>query len=419
MFRLLRLSQIAVALILAGCTSLNPLRPSPTPDSTRQAIPTPQTNPTPTTIPSTDQRILRIWLPPRFDPEAGTPAAALFKQRLEEFASDHPRIQIDLRIKSDEKMIETLSNSIEAAPEVLPDLIALSSSDMQVAAAAGYLHPLEGLTDILQDPDWYAFARDMGHIKNTEFGIPFAADAILIVYRQSVFTEIPETWEDIISSGNQMAFAVSDDRAVFPIVLYLSANGELSVEPVHPALDEEALTQVLLFYQNSLNAGSFPLAIRDFKTDLDVLDFFRNGDADVAVIRATSDIQTQSGEYLPLPGLADVPFSPVDGWVWALAGRDADKQEIAVELASFLTDSEFMSAWTLAAGYLPTRPQALDGWDDEELKTSINDVLQSAVVLPSEERLQAVGPAVRQALVLVFNGEQAEKAARGAVESLE
>lgn len=370
-------------------------------------------------MPVKDQpRLLRIWLPPQFDPNAGTPSAELLKQRLQDFENSHLGIQIEIRIKGDSDILNTLSITTNAAPGAMPDLIALSHSNMQAAASAGYLHPLEGLTTVLQDPDWYAVAREIGHVQNTEFGLPFACDALLMIYRPAVFESAPLGWNAIFESGSYMAFPVSDPKVYFPLALYLSDAGRLVDDQGVIVLNEATLIKVLSFHKNILDTGTVPLAIREYQTDAQPLQYYRDGKADLAVAWASSDIGTKSGQYMPVPGLDGVSFSFADGWVWTLAGANVENQSLAAELAVSLVESEFMSEWTRASGYLPTRPQALAGWEDEELQKSINEVLQSAHSLPFANVLSVVSPLLRDALLRVENGEQVEVVARSVMEKI-
>ena len=417
--RLLRAACFLLALFLVGCSSLAPLLATPTAVPAQGATSTPQPLPTATLpVTSSQPRLLRVWLPPRFDPEAGTPSAELFKSRLQAFQSEYPGIQIEIRIKSEEDVLNTLSVTNIAAPEAMPDLIALSYSDMQAVAVSGLLHPLDGLTTVLEDPDWYAFARDLGHVQSTEYGIPFASDVLLTVYRGSVFDEPPLTWETIFQSGASMVYPPSDPGALFSLSLYRSDGGQFVDEQGVVVLNEETLVRLLSFHRQALDTETVLPSIRDYQSDAQSLQFYREGRADLAVIWATSDIQTQSGQYTHLLGLGDNPYSLGNGWVWALAGSDLEIQPLAVELASYLVDSNYMAEWTRAAGYLPTRPQALNGWDDQELGLSINEVLQSAHPIPGEEVITLVGPTLQEALISIFNGEQPEVVARTVIENL-
>lgn len=417
MTRLLRIASLSLILLLVGCSSLAPLLATPTPDTPPQATSTPRAIPTSTAPATVNQaRLLRVWLPPRFDPNAETPSAQLLKQRLLDFGNEYG-VTIEIRIKSEADILNTLSITSNAAPEAMPDLIALSYSDMQVTASAGFLHPLEGLTPILQDPDWYSFARDLGHLKNTEYGIPFASDALVTIYRPAVFEEVPSTWDAILASGTYLAFPASDPKALLSLSLYLSEGGQLTDDQGAVALNEESLVRLLSFHKTAIESGTVPRLIRDYQTDAQSVQFFRDGRADLAVIWVSSDIQTRSGDYLPLLGLDNPPYSLGDGWVWALAGSYVENQPLAIELASYLVDSDFMSKWTMAAGYLPTRPQALNGWDGEELKAPINEVLQSAHPMPPRDVVSVVGPLLQGALIRIFNGEQPDVVARSVIET--
>lgn len=414
----LRFSFLVISILLVGCSSLAPLLSPPATVPVSSATPTPQPIPT-STVPVKDQpRLLRVWLPPQFNPNAGTPSAELLKQRLQEFENDHSRIQIEVRIKDDADILNALSVTTNAAPEAMPDLIALSHSNMQTAASRGYLHPLEGLTTVLQDPDWYAVAREFGHVQNTEFGLPFACDALLMIYRPAVFESMPADWNVVFASGSHVAFPVADPEAVFPLALYHSDGGQLVDGQGVIALDEETLVKVLSFYKSSLDTDTVPLTIRDYQTDTEALQYYRDGKADLAVVWASSDIDIKSGQYMSLPGLNDVPYSFADGWVLALAGSNVENQSLAAELASHLVESGFMSEWTRASGYLPARPQALAGWEDEELRESVNEVLQFVHPLPPDEILSVVSPLFQDAVRRVLNGEQVEVVARSVIEQI-
>lgn len=418
MIRALRITHYALILLLVGCSSLTPLLSTPTPAPVIEATSTPQAIPTPTQTVTTGPQILRVWLPSRFDPNAETASAALFKQRLLDFENEYPGIQVEVRIKSDMDITKTLSVTSKAAPEAMPDLILLSHSNMQSAGSAGFLHPLDGLTTILQDPDWYTFARELGHIQNTEYGIPFASDVLLRLYHPAVFSEPPTTWEALFESGTFMAFPVSDPKALFSLSLYLSENEKLVDDQGVVTLDEQTLVNLLSFYKDAIETQTALPLTKEYQADTQSLQLFREGGADLVVIWASSDIQVQSGAYLPLLGLNNTNYSLGDGWVWSLAGSNVENQPLAVELASYFVENDFMSEWTRASGYLPTRPQALDGWDNVALKESINEVLQSAHPQPSGEVVSVVGPILQGALIRIFNGEQVEAVARSVIEDM-
>ena len=209
-------------LVSAGCSSLPPisLLTTPTPVPVQRATFTPQLIHTQTARPQTQARILRIWLPPRFDPDAETEAANLLKQRLADFESQHPGLVIEVRIKAEEgdaSLLNSLSAANLAAPTALPDLVALPRPALEAAALKGLLHPIDGLSTALHDPDWYGYARDLGHVQNIGYGLPFAGDAAVLVYRSDI--EGGVTWENIFINGNSLSFPAGDPQGLFGLSL--------------------------------------------------------------------------------------------------------------------------------------------------------------------------------------------------------
>src|SRR5574342_835459 len=211
--------------LLTGCANIKSLlptlQPATVPTSTSVPIPITltATSVSPTVTPG-GPRALRIWVPPQFDPSSGTPAGALLQKRLDEFVARHPELRVDVRVKAesgDNGLLNTLATTKSAAPSSMPDLVALSRPDLESATAKGLLHPLDGLTDLPEDSDWYPYARQMAHIQNVTFGLPFAGDALALVgFRYP----LPSAWSEL-AEGTIMVFPAADPRALFTLSLYL------------------------------------------------------------------------------------------------------------------------------------------------------------------------------------------------------
>ena len=286
-----RIAYLFIFAALAGCANIESLLSQPTPVSISQASATPQTAPvtTQTALPVTEAHVLRVWLPPRFDPNADTTSANLFKQRLSDFEATHPDLKIDVRIKSDDGetgLLNSLSITSSAAPTALPDLIALSRSDLEAAALKGLLHPVDGLSTVLDDPNWYPYARELGHIQNIGYGLPFAGDALIMIHRPEL--EVT-TWENILAGEDILVFPASDPQALVALSLYISAGGRIVDEQGLPTLDEERLTQTLLMIQNGhLIEQAFLPAMANYGTDAPSIQAYRDGRANIAIAWAAN-----------------------------------------------------------------------------------------------------------------------------------
>lgn len=401
--KILRITYSILLILLTGCASLAPLLSPPTPARVSQATATPRPLPsvTPTAQPVSTARILRVWLPPRFDPNGDTASAKLLKQRLTDFEATHRGLKIEVRIKAETGetgLLNSLSVTSNAAPSALPDLIVLSRPDLETAALKGLLHPIDGLSTILNDPNWYEYARGLGRVQNIGYGLPFAGNALVFIHRPQVEVN---SWDDILASKENLLFPVSDPQALVFLSLYISAGGKLVNDQGLPALEDAPLTQSLTLIQKGFEAKTFPLFMIDFKADDEAFQAYHDGHAHMVISWAVHELRTAEDIVGPIPGLDNPLHSLANGWAWALAGSAPENQQVATELAEYLIADEFVSKWLPGTGYLPAR---LSLAKDE--KAGMKSVLESAQAIPSNDVLAALSPILNQALSRVLNGEQ-------------
>ena len=427
--RIFRIAFCGLFIFLAGCSSLPPIdrewinqilytpTPVPSPTSTPTLAPSQVTHsltqePGPAVA---EPEILRIWLPPQFNPNANNPAAALLKGRLNNFEADHPGLQIEVRIKSesgDTDLLNSLAVTSMAAPSALPDLIALPRHSLESAAQKGLIKPLE-VSEETQSPEWYPYARQLSEIDGTLYGLPFAGDALVMIYRPDLVWI--KSWDDILLSESQLIFAGADRNAEMALSLYASAGGELTDAQGKPTLDQDVLIKVLELFVKGRAVTLFPDAARNISTDDQILQEYRNERADIGILHFSRFRASQDGLYQPLMGLGEEPhFTFSNGWMWALTGQTPEKQQLAMDLAEYITADEFLSPWVTDAGYLPTRRITSSEQADETLQ----DVIQASQPTPSADVVAALGPLLQDAVTRVLNGEQPEAVARSVIENL-
>lgn len=393
--------------LLAGCANISSLLSTPEPATASTSTPAPVTTSTPTSTPTPapgGPRTLRIWVPPQFDPAAETPAGALLQERLDEFVARRPGLQIEVRVKA-ENMLNPLARTRAAAPAIMPDLVALSRTDLEAIAVQGLLHPLDGLTTLLDDPDWYPYAQQMAHIQNTAFGLPFAGDALALV---GYANPLPGSWDNL-PEETLFIFPAADPQALFNLSLYLSMGGELVDDQGLPTVDEAVLAKVLSIYLPSEEEKTFLASmVTEYQSDEQAWNAFLEQRGNLTVNWASNYLRdrTPGLTLASIPGLETGQHTLAIGWSWALAGSNPENQALAVELAEFLSDSIFLAEWTQAAGYLPTRPTALSSWSDAGFKLGLAQTAESAHLIPSQELLNVVGPLFTEAVLSVINGEQ-------------
>ena len=430
--RILQMAVCSLLVFLAGCSSVqsfdtdwvNQLLYTPTPIPVLLQTSTPKPAATTTAQSATGQpepavaapQILRVWLPPQFSPNTSSSAAALLKERLSEFEAAHPGLEIDVRIKSETgeaDLLDSLAVTSLAAPGVMPDMIALRRHAVESAEIKKLIIPLEENTSELQNAEWYPYARKLAEIDGTPYGIPFAGDALVMVYRPELVWI--KNWDDILLSESQLVFSGADPMAEVALSLYASAGGELTDAQGNPTLDQDTLIRVLELFSKGRSATLFPDATKNISTDDQVLQEYRTDRAEMAITHYSRFQPSQDGLYQPLMGLGEAPhFTYADGWMWALTDQTPEKEQLALELVEYLSEDEFLAPWIEEAGYLPTRRLTTDGDADE----SVTSVVEASQPIPSVDTLTRLGPSMQEALIRVLNGEQPEEVARSIIEDI-
>jgi multiple sugar transport system substrate-binding protein len=357
--------------------------------------------------------MIRIWLPPEFDPDGNSPASSLLKARLEQFATENPEIRIEVRVKAQEEaggLLESLVETNVAAPLVLPDLVLLPQALLESGTVKGLLYPYDGLTSIMEDKSWFEYARQLADLQSSTYGIPFAGDALVLAYHPSNISTPPPDLETSLSLGEVLLHPATDAQALFTLSMYMADNGSLQDTQGRPALDAATLIKVLEFDQRASLAGVMPYWLTQYSNDDQVWEAFMGNPYPMAVTWASTYLRYKliapvDLEAAPIPTPDGTPFTLATGWSWALASQDPTHRSMAIELAEYLVDSEFLAEWTYAAGYLPPRADALQSWQDDELRQVIEQVSSSAWLMPPVDMLSSLGPVLEQAVVDVLKAQ--------------
>jgi ABC-type glycerol-3-phosphate transport system substrate-binding protein len=404
----------------ASCTVLESLQPTESPVLENQTpaagtpaaetpLPsegTPSAEATPEETINSGPVTLRIWLPPQFIPDPNSEAGALLDSRLSEFELLHPGIRITVRMKAETGpggIVSSLSATRNAVPEALPDLVLIPRTEMERAARSQLLLPfIEPL-----EADWYDFARSLATINQSVYGIPFATDALVLLYRPEVILDPPKDWTTTINSNTPILFAGGAKDALFTFALYSAAGGKLMDENQRPFIDEATLKALLTFYQDAQVAGVLAEQTNQITNENVVYQSFQNQETDMAVTWVSNSFKN-SDEFAAASGLPTVsskPYTLATGWLWAVSNPDPARQSLATGLANFLTTPEFLSAWTAASGYLPPRAEALNLWADSPEASLASRVVLSANPLPPIDVIEKAGPELQQAILDVLGGD--------------
>jgi multiple sugar transport system substrate-binding protein len=370
---------------------------------------------------------LRIWLPPEFDPAGNSPASQLLKARLEEFEAENPGVELEVRVKALDGtggLLDALSAANAAAPLALPDLILLPRPLLESAALKGLLHPYDGLSSVVDDQGWFDYARQLARLKSSTYGMPFAGDAMVMASHPSRIDNPPNLLESAISLGEALLFPATDPQALFTLQMYLATGEGLYDADGRPSMDKDTLANILENYLRASQAGVMPYWITQYSSDAQVWEAFKGDQYPMAATWASTYLKNKSAapadlSLEPLPTLDGSPSTLATGWSWALAGTDQERRILSVRLAEFLVDKEFLAPWTYTAGYLPPRVDALQSWQDVDLRRKIEQISYSAQLMPPMDLISSIGPPVEQAVVDVLKAQSdPESAAQTAIDKI-
>ena len=389
-----------------------PLSPTPTPTPLTQGIPPTRAVPPP--------EAMVLWLPPGFDPNDGSRAGELLRARLAQFERQN-NVQLEVRLKAESGpsgLLESLSAASAAAPLTMPAVVALPRPDLESAALKGLLTPLDGLSNAIDDPDWFDYARELALVQGVTFGLPFAGDGMVLAYRPAKIAPGFTTWEDTLNLNESLAFPAASPLSLTTVALYRAVGGEVEDAQRRPTLQPEKLAEVFDLYRSGAVRGLFPVWLTSYETDAQVWQVYKDGTVNACLTWTSFYMDSHLPDSLiaPLPRLGSSPSTLATGWAWAVADPLPERRQLSARLVEWLSEANFLAQWSEAAGVLPTRPKAVEGWQDQSLKAILEQVARAAHARPSNDLLNSLGPVLEEAGVKVIRlkSEPGQAAAQAA-----
>ena len=362
-------------------------------------------------------RTLSLWVPPDFSPDGPSQASALLADRLIRFEASHPDVRVEVRVKGrtgPAGLMEALASASQAAPSILPDLVALDASELVQAEAHELILPWQDAGTTPEDWGWTESILQGARTEGKLVGLPFAAQADVFAYDPQAYPAPPRSWTDLLTANAAFILPLGDPLATFTLAQYLSVGGTLHGADGAPALDRDALQEVLTFYAAARSGGLLPLSSRQHETSSTTGAALFAGQIDAALVPFTSFAAEQAADAQTV-GL----WPTRDGqgtcfllaWTWAVVSRPAAPDPLAVELALWLARPEFTGPWTRALGLLPPGSSALASWPADGLDSVAGALGASCLPLPPPADLALFGPVLREAAEATLTGELAPEPA--------
>jgi multiple sugar transport system substrate-binding protein len=422
------LGLLLAAIGLAGCNLLaKPTPPSEEEKPTATIVPgeaTPSVSPTPSRPPAISSAItLTLWTTEIFFPTEADDSGQILAQQWQAFEAAHPDVTIEYVLKKPYGkggILDFLNTALAAAPTVLPDLVILDTFELNEAAEAGLIQPLDELVSSELQQDLFPFARRS--FDGQLMGIQFEADIEHLIYNTNKIDSPPMTWREVLSDSVAYIFPAGGEGGLANdafLIQYLAVGGRLDDESGKPLLDEDALAQVLQFYKDGLETGVIPPSVLEFEGLDDCWPVY------VSAKAAMSNVS--SAKYLADRGLLkNTSFAAIPtrdgnigtlskGWALAVVTEDPGRQAAAAQLIEWLLEPENTADWNLAAGHLPTRQEAFDylGTTDDYFPF-VRRQLANVYPRPMASAYEKIGRALQRAIQDVLQGEASPEAAAAA-----
>ncbi|MEK6222832.1 MAG: extracellular solute-binding protein, partial [Chloroflexota bacterium] len=268
---------------------------------------------------------------------------------------------------------------------------------------------------------WYPFAVQSSTFDNSLFAIPFAADALIMVYRPTAVEVPPESFQDVFTKTGPFAFPAADSQGIFPLALYQAHAVSFTDEKDQLTISQPELETGLRFFQQGAITNLMPFWLTQYETDDLSWLAFRENRAQMVVTWASNFLSEPpvGANAAPIPTHDGTPFSVSMGWSWALTSPNLERQEITYELIEFLSEDEFMGHWTQAAGFFPSKPEALVFWNQSVNLALATNLLPNTISLPPVSVLENIGTLFSEAVINILKQElTADEAAEIILDSI-
>lgn len=410
----------AVGALLAGC-GLASAQPTPSPEAPADTPgPLPGVTPTPTVraeaTPLAPSVItITIWTTEAFAPTETITSGQILAGEVAAFEAAHPDARLQFVVKKPYGkggILDFLLTTEAVVPALLPDLVFLDVDELDAAAQAGVVRPLNDLVPPELIADLYPFAQEAGTFAGQIYALQFQANLDHLAYNTGRLAIPPRSWPGVLSSTGPYVFPAGGQSGLVNDdfwIQYLAVQPSSAQTPDEPLLQVDSLTAVLQYYKDGITRGVFPADVLGYHTADDCWRDYLGGEAILTHVSAhrylTDGDRRPSTAMAPIPAI-DGPGAAISrGWALALVSSDPVHQSLAVAFMTQLMSPETAGSWNMAAGYLPTRQAALETWDEEDSYTRfVSQMLEAARPRPQLANYTQVAAALQKAIEDVVGG---------------
>lgn len=365
--------------------------------------------------PALDDEIdLVIWAPAFLSPKTEKRSGAILADTFARFEETHPGLQIRTVLKAESGrsgLFAYLRTASQAAPDILPDIIALDSHELWQAAEMELIPPLTS-EEVAPFETIYPVALNTARRHDGGvYGLPYALDLEHLVYHVPQVPTPPATWGELLSQNRRYLFAAGSTDGYsgdFLLSQYVAAGGKLEADG--SLTDPNALLAVFQFMQAGRQQGLIPDSALNLANAEAVWSSFNHSDINMANVPASLYGENRTGlsdvSYGYAPTRNGKPAAIVHTWSFAVVTTDPQRRQLALELLVSLFDPAVQGQWSRSAHWLPTQPEGWAAWDtNDPYQDFLQDNLETAISLPNSHPFADFVRELQQAQRGLLNGE--------------
>lgn len=381
-----------------------------------------------------DRHTVTVWL------MKDSASQDFLKRFTEGFESDHPDLDLDIRIQEWTGIGDKVQAALKADGSDGPDVIEVGNTQVPQYAEGGRLQDLT--LESMRDwgiRDWLPGLAEPGQWMSQQFGVPWYAANRVVIYRKDLFeqagiNEPPRTREEWLDAtekldknGDQGIYLAGQDWYTLSGFIW-DEGGELATQAGEGgvwtgALDSGAALRGMDFYRELQALGDGPVdADEEHPPQAGV--FAKGQVAQIiavpgqaqSVLRENPDLKGKIG-FFPVPGKsADKPGAVFTGGSDLVVPKNTDQEEGALAVVEALAGEKWNTDLARTMNYVPnkkTLAQAVSGEEGAEAMAAGAAQGRATPGTPQWGAVEADNP-IKAYMTKVLKGADAKSEARKA-----
>ncbi|MGB0384100.1 MAG: extracellular solute-binding protein [Ardenticatenaceae bacterium] len=343
-------------------------------------------------LPTPPRVTVKVWGPEALSPQASGDEGVVLREQVEAFEVSNPNVDVVYEPKpmsGPAGVLNYVRSARAVAPTVLPDLVILSSAELEQAVQMQLLFPLDEWIAEGSRNDFYPFAVRDTIVDGKLFALPLSVQVEHGVIRDEspsiTVTKLEELLADEAPTWLFAGQARAEGEMSNALLLQLMAINEQRFSPTSlPSRDK--FVALFTTLQAAGQGGAIPQQVLSLDEGKTLYERLRSGQADLIESNSRQYMLDNGRDILfaQLPTLTGSSTTVIDGYLIALTTEEPTQQQAAIGYLKWLLAPSRLAQWNRAYNGLPPRRSSLkESIDDEAYQQFLAQQLENGWLRPS------------------------------------